>query len=128
VETERDVAGFVVLTTPDIKIAGQQVNPVGTTDRDELARDLADRLDQDVGDLEEVGEEDVEVAGETSASLVQYETTAEAEGESFPALLHTGRGIVEADWVVVGASHPAAMDETDDIRRMTEDLVYPAEV
>ena len=97
-----------VLSTPEISIAGQTLNPIGSMSD----RDLVDRLLEEeagVSDVNRVGTRTETVLG-TETEVVTFEGTIEYEGQQVDVTIHLTRVNHGGDYVVAVALHPAVMN------------------
>ncbi len=95
-----------VLATPEVSIAGQTVNPIGSLSD----RELLDRLleGQAVTGVNRVGTRTESVLG-TETDVVTFEGTIEYEGQQVDVTVHLTRVNHGSDYVVAVGLHPAAM-------------------
>ncbi|GAB6877751.1 hypothetical protein JCM17823_00250 [Halorubrum gandharaense] len=121
-----DLGVFAVLTTPSVKVAGQEFNPVGGYDND----DLVDLMDDEYEDIdvedEAVDTLDRTVLGE-SVEVSVYEGDATFDDRSLDVYVHTGVVRHEDDYVVTMAIYPQELEdeERENIRRMGESVEHP---
>lgn len=96
-----------VLATPEISIAGQTLNPIGSVTN----RDLLDRLLQQQAAISDVNrvETRTEAVLGTETEVVTFEGTIESEGQQVAVTIHLTRVNHGSDYVVAVALHPAAM-------------------
>lgn len=116
---------FVVLSTPAIEFAGQELNPVGELDTRELARRLLERYDG-VRNLREEGEETVGILGsDTTVGLYTAEATI-ARGVTTDVRLHVSEAVrAGSDFVVTVGAYPTQLSgESDDVRTMMRSVTH----
>lgn len=94
-----------VFATPEISIAGQTLNPVGSMSERELL-ELALQQYEDVSDPTEQGTRTVTVLGEVT-TVTSYAATVEYQGQDVDITLHLTRVKHEGDVIVAVGAHPA---------------------
>lgn len=97
-----------VLSTPEISIAGQTLNPIGSMSD----RELLDRLLEEEGGISDVthdGTRTATVLG-TETEVEMYQGTVEYEGQQVDVTIHLTRVNHGGDYVVALGLHPAAMN------------------
>ena len=94
-------ATFVVLSTPQISVIGQQVNPVEDMGTAELVELIADNYD-DVGNVEHVEDDELPVMG-TEVPVSTFTADATFSGnQSVTVNLHVSEAVETDDDLVVG--------------------------
>ena len=94
-------ATFVVLSTPQISVVGQQVNPVEDMGTAELVELIADNYD-DVGNVEHVEDDELPVMG-TEVPVSTFTADATFSGnQSVTVNLHVSEAVETDDDLVVG--------------------------
>ena len=94
-------ATFVVLSTPQISVVGQQVNPVEDMETAELVELIADNYD-DVGNVEHVEDDELPVMG-TDVPVSTFTADATFSGnQSVTVNLHVSEAVETDDDLVVG--------------------------
>lgn len=131
---ENQTAALLVLSTPDVEVAGESVNPFGRMSDGVLLErvlnatsgyNISDRM-SDVGELRRVGASDKTVL-ETPATVTTYTGTALIEERRVTALVHIVT-VAHGDDVIVGiALHPESMDETATVQQLFERIEHEAE-
>jgi len=122
-------AVFAAVTTPQIQVLGQALNPIAELGTRERADLILSRYDG-VGDLERGSEYSTEIL-DTDASVVVYTAQGEIEGTgaSTELELHIGEPVsVGDDFVLPLAAYPAAFSDGENVRRMMNGIEHePAE-
>lgn len=97
-----------ILSTPEISIAGQTLNPIGSLSD----RQLADRLLQEEEAISNVSREGTRTATVlgTETEVAVFQGTVEYEGQSTDVTIHLARVNHDEDYVVALGLHPAAMN------------------
>jgi hypothetical protein len=118
-------AVFAAVTTPQVQVLGQALNPIAdmsTRDRAEL---ILSRF-ENVGDLERGSEYTTTVLG-ADAEVVVYTAEGEVEGAgtSTELELHIGEPVAAGDdFVLPLAAYPAAFSDGDNVRRMMNGIEH----
>ena len=108
-----EFARFAVLSTPQVELAGRTFNPVGEMSNRELVERVQGQY-EGLRNVRSAGERTQTVLG---ASRTVSTFTADAEvaaGQSVELLFHVSKFEHGADFVVVIAVHPAALDREAD--------------
>ena len=107
IATSEAVGSVIVLSTPEMSVAGQSVNPVGSVPPRQLFETLA--IDQaGISDVEKRGNRTTTVLGE-EATVTIFDGTAEYSGQEVDVTMHLVRVNHEGDYVVGLAVHPSVM-------------------
>jgi len=107
IATSEAVGSVIVLSTPEMSVAGQSVNPVGSVPPRQLFETLA--IDQaGISDVEKRGNRTTTVLGE-EATVTIFDGTAEYSGQEVDVTMHLVRVNHEGDYVVGLAVHPTVM-------------------
>ncbi|MFW5919399.1 MAG: DUF6517 family protein [Halanaeroarchaeum sp.] len=112
-ETVR-AAVVTTLSTPQVRVLGRTFNPVADVESAELAEMVQDRYGGVEG-LEQVGEESVPVAGE-STTVGEFEGQARhvGEGVSIDLTLHIAEAVESGDDFIVGVGgYPTRLRERE---------------
>jgi hypothetical protein len=118
-------AVFAAVTTPQIEVLGQALNPIaelGTRERAEL---ILSRF-ENVGDIERGSEYSTTVL-DSDAAVVVYAVDAEIEGTGVTTELelHVGEPVsVSDDFVLPLAAYPAAFGDGENVRRMMNGIEH----
>lgn len=104
-------AVLFLVSTPQAKVAGQAVNPLGRVPLRELVTRVVSR-GQGLDDLERVGSSEVDTLG-TTTTVEQYSTTAELDGESVPTYVYVTRVAHGDDFVVAVSMLPQAFSDEE---------------
>lgn len=123
--TETSAAGFSLLTTPTVSVAGQAVNPFRQFDRERLLQAMVERADA-------VPVESIETVGERTVTVLDESVPVEvfrAEGEQDPVQLrlHLGDRTHNGDILVFLGVHPAVVETTEAIDTLAEGITHPVE-
>ena len=120
-----ELARFTVLSTPQVSIAGQALNPVDDMDNRELAEMLQEEYDE-VENIEEVDRRDVELFG-SGAELSQFEAEARTGGQSIDVFIDIARADSGEDIVISLGVYPQQLDEeAETIDRLVSGIEHPA--
>lgn len=107
---ERELARFVVFSTPEVKVGPKTFNPVGEMSNEELVSRLQGSY-QGLEDVEPVSSRNVTVLG-TSTTVTKFSATAQAEGGfSVDVYMHVTKVNHGGDFVVAVAVYPQQLDE-----------------
>ena len=118
-------AVFAAVTTPQIQVLGQALNPIAEFSTRERAEIILSRYDG-VGDLERGSEYTTEVLG-SDAEVVVYTAQGEIEGTgaSTELELHIGEPVgVDDDFVLPLAAYPASFSDGENVRGMMNGLEH----
>jgi len=110
---ERDLARFVVLSTPAVSVAGQTFNPVGDWSNRRTVR----RLTSTYEDLDTVAFDEnrtVSALGE-SRTVSRYTAETTVDGQTVDVYVHLAKFRHGDDFVVALAVHPRQVEEGDRI-------------
>jgi hypothetical protein len=121
-------AVFTALTTPQVSVLGETLNPVAHLSTADLADRLQNRF-EDVGSLERAGESTVTVLGtETTQTRFRTEVTV-AAGERIDASLHLSEPVEhEDDLAICLGGYPQRLPaEESNVLAMMEGLDHPVE-
>nr|WP_231751360.1 DUF6517 family protein [Halogeometricum sp. CBA1124] len=124
-------AALLLVTTPDVRVAGASVNPLrGATDPNAVRAGLAlaGRARtlggvENVTDLREQSVRNVTFLG-TTAPLTTYAGVVETDAGRADVRVHVASVEHEGDVVVAVSVHPATMDERDAVSRMLAAAEY----
>lgn len=99
---------LAVVSTPDITVVGQSVNPLTRMDHADLLEEFAGELETEGGELEEIRhvEEREEPVLDTAATVDTFAADAEIEGETITVNIHVTTVSHEGDVVVAIGAHP----------------------
>ncbi|SFR47116.1 DUF6517 family protein [Halogeometricum limi] len=130
---ENETAAFLVVTSPNARVAGISANPLRAVTDPGVVRtglELASRARtlgnvENVTDLRELSTRDVELLGAT-APLTTYAGVVDTEAGSVDVRVHVV-AVEHGDDVVLALSvHPATMDERGAVERMLAAAEYRA--
>lgn len=121
--SERGEGSFVALSTPDVTLAGQSVNPLGRLSNDELLARALDHLGRfeggDVSDLRQVGTEQRTVLG-SPTRVSSYLGTVESEAGDQVVRFHLANRAHAGDVVVLLGVHSNGTDEAETLLSLME--------
>jgi hypothetical protein len=118
-------AVFAAVTTPQIEVLGQALNPIAEFSTRERAELILSRY-EGVGDLERGSEYTTEVL-DSDAEVVVYTAEGEIEGTgaSTELELHIGEPVgVGDDFVLPLAAYPTAFSDGENVRRMMNGIEH----
>ncbi|RLM71572.1 hypothetical protein DVK05_00295 [Halorubrum sp. Atlit-8R] len=118
-------AVFAAVTTPQIEVLGEALNPIAEFSTRERAELILSRF-EGVGDLERGSEYSTEVLG-SDAGVVVYTADAEIEGTGVTTELelHIGEPVgVGSDFVLPLAAYPSAFSDGENVRRMMNGIEH----
>ena len=104
----RKAAGFALVTTPRIEVAGRAFNPVGELSTERLLREFGSRL----GGLtvgERAGADSVTALG-AGVTVEKYVGTATVEGREMEVSVHAARFEHGGDYVIAAGAYPRHLD------------------
>jgi len=100
----RRAATFVALSSPEIEVAGNTVNPIADISDEEILERVGSQYESvSVGD--QTGTRTVETLGD-SRTVTRFNGTVTVEGTEIPVFLETSRFKHGSDYVVVVAVYP----------------------
>lgn len=117
-------ATFAVLTTPQIGLAGRNVNPVEEMSTAELVELVASNYD-DVGDVSHEADETVTILGR-SATQSQFTADAAFDGSPLEVALHVTEAVEAGDDLLVSVGvypRQVAIEEEGNVRLLAEAIV-----
>lgn len=109
---------FSVVSTPQVAIAGQPLNPVGRLSHDQLVEQVSARADG-VHDVRQVGSSEVTVLGST-AEVTRFSAVVERSGRELPVTVAVTRVEDGEDYVVAVGVYPEGATE---VRAQVETLL-----
>ncbi|UIP01089.1 DUF6517 family protein [Halobaculum sp. CBA1158] len=119
---------FVALSTPAVEVAGRTFNPIAEMGTRELARQLLSQYDG-ISNLQDDGEETVEVLGtDSTVGLFTADATV-AEGITTEVRLHVSEAIrTGEDFVVTVGAYPTQLSgQAEDVRTMMRSVEHDGE-
>lgn len=123
---ERELARFVVLSTPEVKVGPKTFNPIGEMSNKQLALQLQSSYDS-IENIETVSSRNVTVLGK-STEVTKFKATAKTNGgTSVDVYLHVTKVNHEEDFVVAIAVHPQQLDEQQRIDTLLAGIEHPAD-
>jgi hypothetical protein len=106
-------ASFVVLTSPQISVFGQELNPISEMSSEELIGLLESNFDG-IGNAEKIGDGSVSILDQETAEAV-YEAEVEVEGTTVDANIHVTESVrTENDHLVAVGAYPKQVRETEE--------------
>ena len=128
---DRDTGGFVVISTPDVSIGGQSVNPAARMSNRELVDRFREDIESEVGQLgtlSAVSERTEPVLG-YAATVSVFETTTTVEGREVTLYVHVTTVKHEDDLVIGIGVHPEALaQQAPEIHRLMRGIDHPVTV
>lgn len=128
---DRDVGGFVVVSTPDVSVAGQSVNPVARLSHREIVDRFQGDLESEVGTLGNltfVSERTEPVLG-YAADVSTFETETTIEDRNVTLYVHVTTVKHEGDMIVGIGVHPEALtQQAPEIHRLMRGIEHPFSV
>lgn len=127
---ERQTAGFVVVSTPDITVLGQSVNPAARMSNRELVEEFQGQIESQVGDLRNLRYVDdrTETVLGTSSNVTTFAAETQMEGETITIHVHVTTVQHEGDVVIAVGGHPEALQgQATDIFELMGGIEHPAE-
>lgn len=119
-------AGLFLVSTPDLSIAGQSINPADRLDDEDLLATFEDEIGR--GSIESIEETDSNYVTilETETEVTHFEATVSAEGEEYDGMVYMGRVENEGDIVVVVGVHLDEIDAEEELFDLMEHVIHPA--
>ena len=115
-----------VFATPEVSIAGQTLNPIGSMSDRELLETVLGQYG-DVSDVSEQGTRTVRVLGSES-TVVAFDATVRYQGQPVDVTIHLTRVNHGGDYVVAVGVHPALMSaDQAGVDTMFEGIEHAAE-
>jgi len=124
---EQRAAVFMVLTTPQVSVAGQEFNPVEDMSSDELVELVADNYD-DISNLSHEGEGTLDVL-EQATTQAQYRADATFEGQDLEVYLHITEAVqTDDDHLVAIGVYPVEteIEERENVEQLFEHIIEEA--
>lgn len=121
-------AFFTTLSTPQVSVLGESLNPVAHLSTADLAAQLQDRF-EDIGSLEPAGESAVTVLG-VETTQTRFETRVEiADGQRIDVYIHLSEPVEHEEDLVIGlGGYPQQLPgEESNVLAMLEALEHPVE-
>ena len=116
---ERQASTVAVLSSPQVTVVGQSLNPLGHLSNEDLMGYVLEDS-AEVDDVRQVDERTLTVAGEETPVTV-FGGTTEFAGQTVDVYLYLATVDVGDDHLVVFGMHPTALpDEADDIYALFE--------
>lgn len=128
---DNQTSGLIVLSTPDVEVAGESLNPFGRASDGVLLDRVLDSASSlgtsawvdDVSDLREVETTERRVL-DTPTNVTTYAGSVDAEGTRIGVLVHVMAVAHDGDVVVAIAVHPETMDETEALGGLLERIEH----
>ncbi|ODR82339.1 hypothetical protein BG842_01080 [Haladaptatus sp. W1] len=119
---EGTAATFVVVSSPDVKIASKSFNPLSKFDN----RDLVEKFVSGYGnihDIRTVGSENVTVLG-TNTKVSEFTATASSHGANVDVTIQATKLKHDGDYIVVLAVYPKRLDESDSVSSLLSGIQH----
>lgn len=127
---EQQTGAFIVVTTPDITVLGQSVNPAAQMSNRELVEEFQGQIESQVGELRNlryVDDRKEPVLG-TSANVTTFAADTEMQGEPVTLHLHLTTVQHEGDVVIAIGGHPEALQgQATEVHELMTGIEHPAE-
>lgn len=123
---EQKLGVFTAFTTPQVDVAGQTFNPIGSWSTTRLVEELQSRYDG-MNDLQKEGEESHQILG-SSRTVSTFSATVTVSGNEIPVIILVAKFEHESDIVVpVGVFPEEKRDqEGANIRTLMSNMSHPA--
>lgn len=125
---DRDTGGFVVITTPDVSIRGQSVNPAARMSNKELVDRFRGEIESEVGELGEltaVGNRTEPVLG-YAANVSVFETRTTIQDMDVTLFVHVTTVRHGGDLVIGIGVHPEALQQqAPEIHQLMRGIEHP---
>lgn len=110
---EQRAAAFVVLTTPQVSIAGRDFNPIADYSTDDLVDLVADNYD-DVGDVTHDYDESVTILDQETTQS-RFEADATFDGHDVPVYMHVSESVqTSEDHLVTIGVYPQEVADSEE--------------
>lgn len=126
-------ASLFLLSTPDVTVAGQSLNPLARlSGADLIARAVDEGLartdgNADVRDIQSDGELELTALGE-QRTVSLFTAVLAVEGEEIPVRLYLLSITHNEDVVLAVGFHPQGIDASNDIQSLMESIEHPVDV
>ncbi|WP_248515850.1 DUF6517 family protein [Salinarchaeum laminariae] len=125
---DRDTGGFVVISTPDVSIGGQSVNPAARMSNRELVDQFQGELESQIGqigELREVSQRTEPMLG-YAANVTVFETETMIGDRNVTLYVHVTKVKHEGDLIAAIGVHPEALQQqSPEISRMIRNVEHP---
>lgn len=125
---DQDTGGFVVISTPDVSIGGQSVNPAARMSNRELVGQFEGELESQVGqlgELREVSQRTEPMLG-YAATVTVFETNSTIGNRTVTLYVHVTKIKHEGDLVAAIGVHPEALQQqSPEISRLIRNIEHP---
>lgn len=123
---DQDAAGYVVISTPSVAIAGQEINPVGRMDNEEIIEEFNNELTSGkVKDISKVDEHPIKTLDEV-VPAIEFDALVETEdGDTYEVKLYVTEVENEDDIILGIGLFPQGVDEEENVLKLTENLEHP---
>lgn len=126
VVTEQQVARAIVLSTPEVRIAGKgPFNPVNKFSNRELVLRLTDKYESINNVRSEENRTLTILEEETTVSKFRADATLEG-GQEIEVFIHVTKVQHEGDFVIGVAVHPTQLNEQERVDTLFESIDHPA--
>ena len=120
-------AVFMVLTTPQVSVVGQEFNPVEEMSAEELVELVQDNYDE-IGNVEREEAESVSVLDQET-SMTRFSADAQFDGEDVDVLMHVTEAVqTDGDHLVVIGVYPemTRSQEESNVHALVEGIIEEA--
>ena len=127
---DQQTGAFVVLSTPDVTVARQSVNPLTRMDHRELLGEFEDELESEVGSFEDVRKVDerTEPILGTDATVTTFAADTEMQGQTVTLHIHLTTVTHEGDVILAMGIHPEAFQhQASEVFELMNDIEHPVE-
>lgn len=125
---DQDTGGFVAISTPDVSIAGQSVNPAARMSNRELVEQFEGELESQIGELGDLNEvsERTEPMLRYAANVTVFETETTIGDRNVTLYVHVTKIKHEGDLVAAIGVHPEALQQqAPEISRLIQNVEHP---
>lgn len=125
-ELEESGGMLGLLSTPDLTVAGQTVNPIEYFDDEEIITAVDDEVDSmAISNVEQVDETEITILS-SDVDVGIFTATLEREDETIEGYVYLGKVEHEDDMIVPVGAHTEAADAKDELLGLIEAIEHPA--
>ncbi len=119
----RKAAAFALVTTPQVRVAGQSFNPVGEFSTERLVREFGSRFGGPTVDRK-VNSRSVSALG-TTVTVEEFVGTTTVQGQEVDVSMHVSRFEHAEDYVIAVGVHPRKLDgEAENVRTLLSNVEH----